>query len=150
MSIKPVLKLMMNNQLLALTGSNALLKPFYQLNYLVAAKECGLFELLLDAPKERGHHHAHRQDDLHGPGCRRRTRTQLDRRARSGRSAECACQGKAARPAAKIVDSREVTRLRADGASWRAISNRLGVGLGTVYRASEMRSKTPQKDSGTH
>jgi SAM-dependent methyltransferase len=51
MSIKPILKLMMNNQLLALTGSNALLKPFYQLNYLVAAKECGLFELLLDAPK---------------------------------------------------------------------------------------------------
>jgi SAM-dependent methyltransferase len=51
MSIKPVLKLMMNQQLLALTGSNALLKPFYQLNYLVAAKECGLFELLLDAPK---------------------------------------------------------------------------------------------------
>ena len=49
----------------------------------------------------------------------------------------------------KIVDSREVTRLRAHGASWRAISNRLGVGLGTVYRASEMRSKTPQKDSGT-
>ena len=42
---------MMNNQLLALTGSKALLKPFYQLNYLVAAKECGLFELLLDAPK---------------------------------------------------------------------------------------------------
>lgn len=51
MPIKPVLKLMMNHQLLALTGSNALLKPFYQLNYLVAAKECGLFELLLDAPK---------------------------------------------------------------------------------------------------
>lgn len=51
MSIKPVLKLMRNNQLSALTGSNALLKPFYQLNYLVAAKECGLFELLLDAPK---------------------------------------------------------------------------------------------------
>lgn len=51
MSIKPILKLMMNNQLLALTGSNALLRPFYQLNYLVAAKECGLFELLLHAPK---------------------------------------------------------------------------------------------------
>src|SRR5271157_5111531 len=51
MSIKPVLKLVMNNQLLALTGSNALLRPFYQLNYVVAAKECGLFELLLDAPK---------------------------------------------------------------------------------------------------
>jgi 4-hydroxy-2,2'-bipyrrole-5-carbaldehyde O-methyltransferase len=51
MSIKPILKLMRNNQLLALTGANALLKPFYQLNYLVAAKECGLFDLLLDAPK---------------------------------------------------------------------------------------------------
>jgi 4-hydroxy-2,2'-bipyrrole-5-carbaldehyde O-methyltransferase len=51
MSIKPVLKLMRNNQLQALTGSNALLKPFYQLNYLVAAKECGLLELLLGAPK---------------------------------------------------------------------------------------------------
>ena len=51
MSIRPVLKLIRNHQLLALTGSNALLKPFYQLNYLVAAKECGLFELL-DAPKD--------------------------------------------------------------------------------------------------
>ena len=51
MSIKPVLKLLMNNQLSALAGSNALLKPFYRLNYLVGAKECGLFELLLNAPK---------------------------------------------------------------------------------------------------
>jgi 4-hydroxy-2,2'-bipyrrole-5-carbaldehyde O-methyltransferase len=51
LSIKPILKLMRNHQLLALTGSKALLKPFYQLNYLVAAKECGLFELLLEAPK---------------------------------------------------------------------------------------------------
>lgn len=51
MSIKPILKLISNNQLLALTGSNALLRPFYQLNYLVAARECGLFELLQDAPK---------------------------------------------------------------------------------------------------
>src|SRR5208283_4379588 len=52
MSIKPFLKLMKNNQLLAMAGSKALLKPFYQLNYLAAAKECGLFELLLDAPKD--------------------------------------------------------------------------------------------------
>ena len=52
MSINPILKLMKNNQLLALIGSNALLKPFYQLNYLVAAKECGLFELLPGAPKD--------------------------------------------------------------------------------------------------
>jgi 4-hydroxy-2,2'-bipyrrole-5-carbaldehyde O-methyltransferase len=54
MSIKPIFQLMMNNQLLALTGTNTLLKPFYQLNYLVAAKECGVFELLLDAPKSFG------------------------------------------------------------------------------------------------
>ncbi len=51
MSIKPILKLVRNHQLQALTGSAALLKPFYQLNYLVGAKECGLFELLEDAPK---------------------------------------------------------------------------------------------------
>jgi len=51
MYIKPVLKLAMNHQLLALTGSTALLKPFYQLNYLVAAKECGLFDLLLGSPR---------------------------------------------------------------------------------------------------
>jgi SAM-dependent methyltransferase len=51
MSIKPILKLIKNDQLQALTGGNALLKHFYQLNYLVAAKECGLLELLLDAPK---------------------------------------------------------------------------------------------------
>jgi len=55
MSIKPVFKLMMNQQLLALTGSSALLKPFYQLHYVVAAKECGLFELLVDAPKSFKH-----------------------------------------------------------------------------------------------
>jgi SAM-dependent methyltransferase len=52
MSFKPILKLIRNNQLLALTGSNALLKPFYQLNYLVAAKECGVLEVLRDAPKQ--------------------------------------------------------------------------------------------------
>jgi SAM-dependent methyltransferase len=51
MSIKPILQLIKNDQLQALTGSSALLKHFYRLNYLVAAKECDLFELLLDAPK---------------------------------------------------------------------------------------------------
>jgi SAM-dependent methyltransferase len=51
MSIKPLFKLMRNHQLLAVTGSKALLKPFYQLNYLVAAKESGVLELLVDAPR---------------------------------------------------------------------------------------------------
>ena len=51
MSIKPVLKLMKDGRLSALTGSSALLKHFYQLNYLSAAKECGLLECLHDAPQ---------------------------------------------------------------------------------------------------
>src|SRR5271165_6043073 len=51
MSIKPFLKLIRNHQLSAFRGSSALLKPFYQLIYVVAAKECGLLDLLLDAPK---------------------------------------------------------------------------------------------------
>jgi SAM-dependent methyltransferase len=51
MSIKPLLKLMKDGRLPALTGSSALLKPFYQLNYLSAAKECGLLELLHDTPQ---------------------------------------------------------------------------------------------------
>ena len=51
MSIRPFLKLFRDDQLSAFISSNALLKPFYRLNYLVAAKKCGLFELLLDAPK---------------------------------------------------------------------------------------------------
>src|ERR1035438_3202389 len=51
MSIKPFFKLLKNQQLMAMFGSNSLLKPFYQLNYLAGAKEGGLFELLLDAPK---------------------------------------------------------------------------------------------------
>ena len=50
MSIKPFLKLVKNDQFLALAGSNALLKPFYRLHYLVAAKESGLLDLLRDAP----------------------------------------------------------------------------------------------------
>jgi DNA invertase Pin-like site-specific DNA recombinase len=34
------------------------------------------------------------------------------------------------------VDCAEILRLRGEGLSWRAISDRLQVGLGTVYRAS--------------
>jgi len=33
------------------------------------------------------------------------------------------------------VDSSKVAALRAEGLSWREISHRLGLGLGTVYRA---------------
>jgi 4-hydroxy-2,2'-bipyrrole-5-carbaldehyde O-methyltransferase len=55
MSLRPFLRLVMDDQFMALKGSNALLKPFYQLNYIVAAKECGLFELLVDEPKSFEH-----------------------------------------------------------------------------------------------
>ena len=51
MSIKPFFKLLKNDQLSTFTGSGALLKPFYKLVYVAAAKECGLFELLADTPK---------------------------------------------------------------------------------------------------
>ena len=35
----------------------------------------------------------------------------------------------------KIVDARRVATLRAQGVSWRAISQKLGVGIETIYRA---------------
>jgi DNA invertase Pin-like site-specific DNA recombinase len=34
------------------------------------------------------------------------------------------------------IDAERVAELRASGASWRAISRELGMGLGTLYRAS--------------
>jgi DNA invertase Pin-like site-specific DNA recombinase len=39
------------------------------------------------------------------------------------------------------VDKSQVLALRESGASWRLIAERLGVGLGTAYRAGERRSK---------
>jgi DNA invertase Pin-like site-specific DNA recombinase len=41
------------------------------------------------------------------------------------------------------VDAAEIARLRASGASWREISERLGVGVGTVCRAFQTIPKTP-------
>ena len=48
--LKALIKLFRNHQLSAFLGVNALFKPFYRLSYLAAAKECGLFELLLAGP----------------------------------------------------------------------------------------------------
>ena len=42
MSFKPILKLLKNNQLAVFSTSGALLKPFYKLVFLAAAKEGGL------------------------------------------------------------------------------------------------------------
>lgn len=50
MFIKPFLKLFKNDQLAALTGINALFKPFYKLTYLSAAKQGGLLDLLSQGP----------------------------------------------------------------------------------------------------
>jgi SAM-dependent methyltransferase len=48
--MRPFLRLLKNNQLLAALGVNALFKPFYKVTYLVAAKNCGLLDLLSTRP----------------------------------------------------------------------------------------------------
>ncbi len=40
------------------------------------------------------------------------------------------------------VDTDKVAELRAQGASWREIAARLGMGIGTVHRAAQGRSKS--------
>ena len=40
-----------------------------------------------------------------------------------------------------IVDDARIAALRASGASWRAISEELGLGVGTVYKAAQRRSE---------
>jgi DNA invertase Pin-like site-specific DNA recombinase len=42
-----------------------------------------------------------------------------------------------------FVSESQIETLRASGASWRAVAKELGVGIGTVVRASERRSKIP-------
>lgn len=49
----------------------------------------------------------------------------------------------------KSVDAATVARLRSQGATWRAIADKLGVGVGTLYRVAPGRSKTPERDFGT-
>ena len=43
----------------------------------------------------------------------------------------------------RIVDSARIAALRSQGASWRTISDDLGVGVATLYRASARRSENP-------
>jgi DNA invertase Pin-like site-specific DNA recombinase len=43
------------------------------------------------------------------------------------------------------VDADQIASLRASGVSWREISNRLGIGIGTCCRALEGRSTNPPK-----
>lgn len=50
MSIRPFVKLFRHGQLSAALGLKALLKPFYRLSYLVAAKDSGVLDLLSRDP----------------------------------------------------------------------------------------------------
>lgn len=42
-----------------------------------------------------------------------------------------------------VVDKTAINTMRASGASWRTISKKLGIGLGTVHRSAQPRSKNP-------
>jgi DNA invertase Pin-like site-specific DNA recombinase len=61
-------------------------------------------------------------------------RALIQERVRAGLRNAKAKGKRIGRPRQK-VDSSKVLALREDGCSWREISNRLGLGLGTVYRA---------------
>jgi DNA invertase Pin-like site-specific DNA recombinase len=45
------------------------------------------------------------------------------------------------------VDPAQIARLRASGASWREVAERLGIGVGTAVRALQQPSKNPPKSS---
>jgi DNA invertase Pin-like site-specific DNA recombinase len=45
-----------------------------------------------------------------------------------------------------VVGEAEISAMRASGASWRTISKKLGIGLGTVHRSAQPRSKNPSGD----
>jgi DNA invertase Pin-like site-specific DNA recombinase len=62
-------------------------------------------------------------------------------RARSGLAVARARGKRLGRPPSP-VDADKVAELRAQGASWREIAARLGVGIGTVHRAAQERSSS--------
>jgi DNA invertase Pin-like site-specific DNA recombinase len=63
-------------------------------------------------------------------------------RVRSGLAAARARGIKLGRPRTK-VDASQIARLRDSGASWREISEKLGIGVGTACRAFQSLPKTP-------
>jgi DNA invertase Pin-like site-specific DNA recombinase len=50
----------------------------------------------------------------------------------------------------KGIDRATVAALRSQGVSWRAIAEKLGVGVGTLYRVAPGCSKTQERGFGTH
>ena len=74
-------------------------------------------------------------------------RALIQERVRAGiRNARA--KGKSIGRPAKRLDVALVAELRAQGASWRTISNQLGVGLATLHRAARGRSKTRESVLG--
>jgi DNA invertase Pin-like site-specific DNA recombinase len=67
-------------------------------------------------------------------------RALIQERVRAGLRNAKAKGKKLGRPRADVDESR-IEALRASGASWRAIAEKLGVGLGTVHRIAQRRSK---------
>ena len=61
-------------------------------------------------------------------------------RVRSGLAAARAKGKRLGRPRS-VVDAAQIARLRDSGASWREISERMGIGVGTACRALQSRSK---------
>ncbi len=77
-------------------------------------------------------------------------RSLIAERVRAGLKNARAKGKKLGRPSRK-VDARRVARLRAQGASWVAIADELGVGEGTVRRAAQKSAKNPSaRDSANH
>jgi DNA invertase Pin-like site-specific DNA recombinase len=69
-------------------------------------------------------------------------RSLIQERVRAGlRNAKA--KGKVLGRPKRIVDKARIASLRSAGASWRAISDDLGVGVATLYRASAGRSENP-------
>jgi len=69
-------------------------------------------------------------------------RSLIQERVRAGlRNAKA--KGKTLGRPRRIVDSARIASLRAKGASWRTISDDLGVGVATLYRASARHSENP-------
>jgi DNA invertase Pin-like site-specific DNA recombinase len=60
----------------------------------------------------------------------------------SGLAAAVARGARLGRPK-RTVDAAEIVRLRSSGASWREISEKLGIGVGTACRAFQTLPKTP-------
>jgi hypothetical protein len=66
--------------------------------------------------------------------------TQVRQRVRSGLAAARARGQRLGRPPIFLPEAR-IDQLRANGQSWRAIAKELGMGMGTIYRVAQRRSK---------